>query len=112
MISSSASVSGIRAAFKMLDASAHNTANLNTDGFKKHAVLLSEANGGGVFAKESVTASAGPLYMSNGNIYEASNADYGEEAVNQIIARQMLSANIAALKTADSMQKSLLDLFA
>ncbi len=97
----------------MLDASAHNTANINTNGFKKHTVVLSEAQGGGVTAKVNKTTSAGPLYLdAYGNVFEASNADYGEEAVNQMIARHTLSANIAVFKTVDEMQKTLVDLFA
>ncbi len=47
-ISFSSSVSCIQAAFAMLNVSAHNTANLNTDGFKKQLVNLSEDSTGGV----------------------------------------------------------------
>ncbi|MDP2690396.1 MAG: hypothetical protein Q8P48_09855 [Deltaproteobacteria bacterium] len=111
MISSiGSSLSGIRAAFRLIDASAHNTANVNTDGFKGHTVRLSEAKGGGVAAIAGTSTAPGPLYMdSYGNINEASNTSLADEAGSIIIARHMLRANLAALKTAEEMEKSVID---
>lgn len=109
----SSALSGIRAAFTMLDVSAHNTANINTDGFKKQKAILSEAPGGGVAASVERVNSSGPSYLDpSGKFIEASNVDYADEAVFQLSARRFMSVNIAALKTADEMQKSLLDIFA
>jgi len=47
-LSFSSSVFGIQAAFHIMSVSAHNTANINTDGYKKQRVSLSEGNHGGV----------------------------------------------------------------
>lgn len=104
------SVSGIRAAFKMLDVSAHNTANMDTDGFKRQTATLQETGEGGVVVTIGRDTSSGRLYRSNGTLVEASNVNYADEAVSQIITRHYLSANIAAFKTADEMEKSLLDI--
>ncbi len=78
-LSFSSSVSGTPAAFAMLNVSAHNTANLITDVFKKQLVNLNEDSNGGVIADISESTEAGPLYKnSNGDIVEASNVDYFE----------------------------------
>ncbi len=108
-LSFSSSVSGIQAAFAMLNVSAHNTANLNTDGFKKQLVNLNEHSNGGVIADISESTESGPLYKNlNGDIVEASNVDYSEEAIEQIKAEHLLSANIAAIKLTAEAQKSLM----
>lgn len=107
----SSSVSGINAAFRMLDVSANNTANMNTDGFKKDSLSLREDENGGVVVSISKTGSPGPKYENyKGNTVEASNADYAEEAAILITAKHYLKANIAAFKTADEMQKSVIDI--
>jgi flagellar basal body rod protein FlgC len=43
---------------------------------------------------------------------EASNVDYSEEAIVQINAKHLLSANIAAIKRIDEVQESLMDIMA
>lgn len=89
-ISFSSSVSCIQAAFAMLNVSAHNTANLNTDGFKKQLVNLSEDSTGGVVADISESTEAGPLYTnSDGDTVEASNVDYLDEVAEQIKAKHL-----------------------
>lgn len=110
MLSSlSASVSGIKAAFKMLDVSAHNTANMDTDGFKKETVKLQEDDGGVVVTIGKDT-SPGGVYQSNGKPVESSNVNYADEVVSQIVSKHYLSASIAAFKAADEMVESLLDI--
>jgi flagellar basal-body rod protein FlgC len=104
-----ASVSGIKAAFKMLDVSAHNTANMDTDGFKKETAKLEECDGG-VVVNIGKDSSPGAMYQSNGRLVESSNVNYADDAVSRIISKHYLSANIAAFKTADEMVESLLDI--
>ncbi len=112
-ISFSSSVSGVQAGFAMLNVSAHNTANLNTDGFKKQVVNLSENSTGGVSVDISQSTEPGPLYTnSNGDIVEASNVDYLDEVVEQIKAKYLLSANIAAIQRTDEAFQSILDIMA
>jgi flagellar basal-body rod protein FlgC len=112
MISLSPSISGIKAALKAYDTSAHNTANINTDGFKKDTVRFSEGEYG-VVASIEKSSSAGQKYRdSYGNIAELSNTDPVEETIEQMNARRMLAYNAVALNTADETEKSLLDIFA
>lgn len=109
----SSSLSGIRAAVTMIEASAGNTANSNTNGYKKKTVALNEAEKGGVVATVKTSSSPGISYTDTyGNAFEASTVDYAGEAVTQMTAKHMLSANIAAFKTADEMEKSVIDILA
>lgn len=106
-------VSGIQAALNILNVSAHNTANINTEGFKKQRATLSEGNNGWVFAAIGENKESGPLYQdADGNVAKASNVDFSEEILHQISAKHLFSANVTALKTSDEMQKSLLDIVA
>lgn len=107
------SVSGVKAALKMIDVSANNTANADTDGFKKDTIRLKEGEYGGVVVNISKSAEDGPGYTnSDGKTITASNVNYAEEIGAQITAKQMMRANIAALKTADEMHKHLVDILA
>ncbi len=112
-LSFNSSISGIRAATVMLSTSAHNVANINTDGYKKQHVNLSGDHGSGVIADITKSTEAGPLYKNNkGDTIEASNVNYIEEVVTQIKARHLLSANAAAIKYTDEAQKSIIDIIA
>ncbi len=106
------STSGIFSSFRLLDATANNIANSNTDGYKRTSVSFNEGANGGVYATTSKVTSPGPAYNMNGVIYEASNVDIATEAVSLMTARHMLSLNLAALRTADEMTESILDTFA
>ncbi|MBI4948872.1 MAG: hypothetical protein HY955_01865 [Deltaproteobacteria bacterium] len=109
----SSSLSGIRAAVAMIEASAGNTANANTNGYRKKTVALNEGDKGGVVASVKTSTSPGISYADTyGNVFEASTVDYAEEAVNQMTAKHMLYANIATLKTVDEMEKSVIDILA
>lgn len=109
----SSSVSGIQAALNVLGVSSHNTANINTDGFKKQHASLNEGNNGGVAVKIVESTEPGPLYQhAHGNIVEASNVGLSEEIAGQISAKHLFTANVAVLKTSDGVQKSLLDIVA
>jgi flagellar hook-associated protein FlgK len=74
------SISGIRAATNMLNTSAHNIANSNTDGYKKQHVNLKSDQGGGVIAEITESTERGSLYKNKrGDTVETSNVDYIEE---------------------------------
>ncbi|MBI1910698.1 MAG: hypothetical protein HYS21_01720 [Deltaproteobacteria bacterium] len=105
----SSSASGIKASFRMMDASAHNTANINTDGYKKQTVIMNET-GSGVVVTLGRDYSAGPYYQKNGTVIEGSNSEYTQEAVSRITAVNMLKANTAAFRCADEMQRCTLDI--
>lgn len=105
----SSCAAGIKAAYRMMDASANNTANINTDGYKKQTVHMNET-GSGVIVTLGRDNSSGPYYQKNGAIIEGSNSEYTEEAVSQITAVNMLKANTAAFRCADEMQRCALDI--
>ena len=112
-LSFNSSVSGIRAAIDMLGISAHNTANINTDGYKKQRVNLRDDHDSGVIVDITESTEKGSLYKNKrGDMVEASNVNYVEEVVAQINARHLLSVNAAAIKRTDEAQESLMDLIA
>ncbi|MEK7852198.1 MAG: flagellar basal body rod C-terminal domain-containing protein [Planctomycetota bacterium] len=110
-LSSMSSVSGIKAAFGIMGVSSHNTANLNTNGFKKQTSNLHEEINGGVTHTVGRNTEPGSMYPdADGNMVESSNVDVAEEAGSRIGAKNLLTANLKALKVADEMQKSLIDI--
>ncbi len=112
-LSFNASVSGIRAAIDMQDLSAHNTANIATDGYKKHRVNLSEGEGNGVLVDISGSTETGVLYKNeNGDIVESSNVSFPEEIVTQLNAKFLLLANVAVINRVDEAYEDLLDIIA
>ena len=109
----SSSASAIRVALTMMEASANNTANADTAGYKKDKVSLNESKNVGVVAKTEKSNEPGPkIKDSYGNAVEASNVNYTEEVAAQIQAKNMAALNAAVLKTADEMEKNLIDVFA
>jgi flagellar hook protein FlgE len=107
-------LSGLTAFAKQLDVSAHNVANVNTDGFKMSRTEFVEMQNGGVLPVVQKDNSAGPAVLkdtSHGPTQiELSNVDLGEETVSQIIAQRGFEANLRTLKTADEMLGSILDI--
>ncbi len=104
-LSFNSSISGIRAATNMLNTSAHNIANSNTDWYKKQHVNLKSDHGGGVIAEIAEST-------ERGDTVETSNVNYVEEVVTQIKARHLLSANAAAIKYTNEAQESIMDIIA
>lgn len=87
--------SGLQAAQTRLGASAHNIANMQTDGFKRETVSARAAPQGGVVVSISQAAQAG--------------SDVTQDVVDQMSAKQSFMANLQVLKTADNLMGSLLD---
>lgn len=106
-------LSGLSAFGKQLEVSAHNVANLNTDGFKSSRTEFVEVQDGGVLPVVQKDNSAGPTVLKDTaqgpRQVELSNVDLGQEAVSQIIAQRGFEANLRTLKTADAMLGSILD---
>ncbi len=106
-------VSGIRAAIDMRDLSAHNTANINTEGYKKSRVNLSESTNNGVFVDISKSTETWLLYNNEkGDMVESSNVSYPEEIATQINATDLLSVNIAVINRTDEAYKDILNITA
>ena len=96
-----------------LDVNANNIANVNTDGFKKTRVNLQEAYPGGVQVTLEQVNTPGILLGTNeqtGKERESSNVNLAEEFVDQIVTRYAFESNVLTIKTADDMQKTLMDI--
>ena len=107
-------LSGLTAFSTQIDVTAHNVANVNTNGFKKSRTELVTVETGGVLPVIQKNQSAGPFILNNTGYgpaqLELSNVDLGEEAVNQILAQRGFEANISTLKTVDDMLGTILDI--
>ena len=105
---------GLAAFATQVAVTAHNVANVNTNGFKKSQTELIAQETGGVLAVIQKNESAGPAILSDTGYgpaqLELSNVDLGEETVNRIIGQRGFEANIQAIKTADDMLGTLLDI--
>ena len=98
----SSSTSSINANMGLTNASAHNIANSNTNGFERTKTDINEDATGGVKAS----------YQKEPNTSPYSNTDLTKEITNQIVAGYAVGANGVAIKTKDEMAGTLLDLYA
>jgi flagellar hook protein FlgE len=109
-----AALAGLFGFSKYIEVTAHNVANVNTDGFKKSRTELVALETGGVLPVVRKDKSAGPMVLSSRGYgpaqLEVSNVDLAEEAVNQIIGQRGFEANLQTIKTADDMLGSILDI--
>ena len=90
------SLSGMNAAQTQLNASAHNIANLNTEGFSRQEVSLTARPEGGVTASVNTASQAG--------------ASLETDVVSQLQAKNAFLANLAVFKTQDKMAGALLNI--
>jgi len=92
---SSIALSGLNAAQNSLNTSAHNVANLETEGFKRQESVQTEQTGGGVSTtvREASTA---------GNALE-------QDVVTQLQAKHAYIANLAVFKAQAKMAGALLN---
>ncbi len=114
-------ISGIQAALTALKAysaklqnNGNNIANMDTDGFKKGRVLLSEAKPQGVAAKFDKVNTSGPVIyettVEGMKPVEQSNVDISEEIPDLMMNTHIFKANLKMFQTEDEMVESLLDL--
>lgn len=92
---SSIALSGMNAAQTSLNTSAHNVANLATEGFKRQETVQTEQPGGGVSTEVRQAEVAG-------NALET-------DVVTQLQAKHSFIANLAVFKTNNQMAGALLD---
>lgn len=122
-------LSGLSAATTRLTASAQNVANAGTSGstpagggtppYQPWLVVQTSTTSGGVAANLQ-RSSAPPLetYAPESAQADADgmialpDVDYASEAVDQVSAMASFKANLAVVRTADEMQKALLDTLA
>ena len=92
---SSIARSGMQAAQTALNSSAHNVANVNTEGFRRQQVSQSALADGGVSTIIAKSSHAGP--------------DLQADLVAQLQAKNAFLANLKVFKTSDAMAGALLD---
>jgi flagellar basal-body rod protein FlgC len=108
-----AALSGLMALQKKVESTAHNTANVDTDGYKKTVVTLAEQTPQGVTAQVSTVNTPGPMAYeptSEGEVLvEQSNVDLAEELPNLMLSRRFFQANLKTVQAEDAMLGMLLD---
>lgn len=93
-----------------LGVSAHNTANMSTEGFRSQEMVISEAREGGVRGQIRERATPNATAVDADREFLLSNTDVGHETVTQVSAQRAFEASLAVFKTDDQMQRSLLDM--
>ncbi len=101
-ISFNSSVSGMKAAIKRHDITAHDVANVNTPGFEERIPHQVETRPDGT---EISHVSRRPNPQK-----DRSNTSLAEESTEQIQNKRSLQANAKALKTKDAMPGEIIDL--
>jgi flagellar hook-associated protein FlgK len=96
-VTSSTALSGMYAAQSKLNASAHNIANLGTQGFTRQEVLQSSAAGGGT----QVSLRSSPAGV--GNNLEA-------DLIQQLQSALTYQANVSVLKTNNQVMGTLINI--
>lgn len=93
-------ISSINAHQSMMNTSANNVANSNTDGFVPKNTIMSNNSG---------TVTASTRESSNLN-YSKSQTDISKEIPDQMIALEATKLNSTSIKTQDEMFGTLLDI--
>lgn len=93
-------ISSMQAHQTMLNTSANNVANVNTDGFVPKDTRVSNA-GGSPIANTRV---------ADDNGSQKSQTDLSKEITDQVISQDAVAVNVSAIKTQDEMFGSLLDI--
>ncbi len=108
------SLSALQAFSKKSESIADNTANVNTDGFKKTRVTMHEGEANGVVFQVSRINTPGPLIFeeqaAGESLVEKSNVELSEELPEMMLTRRFYQANIKMIQTQDEMLGGLLDI--
>jgi flagellar hook protein FlgE len=96
----SSNISSIQAHQTMMNTSATNVANVNSDGYTPSETRV-------VSSENSVKANT---FKANDNGSKMSQTELSKEITNQIIAQDATEANVTALKAQDDILGSLLDI--
>lgn len=106
-------LSGLAAYSKHIEVASHHVANA-ADGFKKSRAEFVEVETEGVLPVVQKDDSAGPAVLKDTGHgpteVERLNVEPGEEAIHRMIAQRAFEANLRALKTADDILGSILDM--
>jgi len=96
----SSNISSINSHQTMMNTSANNVANVNTDGFRPSDTKISSNS-------ESTKADT---RLSDDTGSKKSQTDLAKELTDQIIAQDATAVNVSAIETQDQMLGSLLDI--
>ncbi len=96
----SSNISSIQAHQTMMNTSANNVANVNSDGYIPSETRV-------ISSENSLKANT---FKANDNGSKMSQTELSKEITNQIIAQDATEANVAALKAQDDILGSLLDI--
>jgi len=105
----SAAASGLSVEATCLNQTAHNIANVNTDGFQPGRVEQADVQGGGVRVTGITQMPAGPTIDTGDGEVQVSGTDLGTEMVNLITTERSAEANMKTIQTADEMLGTILD---
>ena len=86
----------------LLNSSAHNIANSNTDGFDRVDTNIVENGKDSVKAVHNKTETNNPY----------SSTDLAKEITDQIVSYHAVGANVVAIKAQNSLEDTLLDMYA
>lgn len=117
MISSlSTTLSALGAFGQKMGVTAHNTANVDTQGFKKSRVTLTEDLNGGVRAETVQPNAPGysdmPEAVNGRPDKEPSDVDMAEEITQAALTKRFYQANLKMVETQDEMLATVLDILA
>jgi flagellar basal-body rod protein FlgC len=110
-----AALSALGAFGKKINVTAHNIANMNTEGFKKSRAILQDADPSGVTVSISQVDTPGfPIPATDGTteMKESSNVDLGEEIINLQITKHAFIANFKTIEAEEAMVGAIFDIFA
>ena len=93
-------VASIQAHRTLMNNSAYNVANVNTDGFIPTQTTLNDTGNGVSAASSKATDTGSPK----------SQTDLTKEIPDQIVAQEGVAVNVVSIKTQDEMLGTLLDL--
>ncbi|MGD9332671.1 MAG: flagellar basal body rod C-terminal domain-containing protein [Desulfobacterales bacterium] len=112
----SSALSSIQAHHRKMNVHANNTANVNTNGFKRDQAVIEEAGPGEVRVNVRKDMSSAPLdpWAPDSPDFEKelSNVDLADEMTGMISTEIGYKANLTTIRTRDEMIGTLLDTLA
>ncbi len=108
--------SGLAANSAKAAVSAHNIANVNTDGYKKSRAVIESNPAGQPEVKVSESNAAGPVVQEPEGLpggkrtRELSNVDFAEEFIQTTMAGYGYRANASIVRVQDEMVGTILDI--
>jgi flagellar basal-body rod protein FlgC len=108
------SITALQAHVKKLGVTAHNIANVNTEGYKKYRATMEGDLLGGVrvsLSRDDAPAAPYEVYENDQSAAkETSNVNLAEEIPNLMIAQRGYEANLKTIQTREKVIGSLLDI--